>query len=112
MGGTGAVHKTDWHCLEGRHVTLWPDADDNETGLKAMTKLAGIAEARAASVRMIKPEPERNKEDEVTGWDVADAIKISTRGASTSGSKAAPGSVLAFSIRLSSGSDSGSPSSM
>ncbi len=75
MGGSGAIAKTNWHCLEGRHVTLWPDADDNETGLKAMPKLAGIAEARAASVRMIKPEPERNKEDEVTGWDVADAIK-------------------------------------
>ena len=75
MGGTGAVHKTDWVCLEARHVILWPDADDSETGLKAMTKLAGIAsKAKAASVQMIKPEPERDTDD-VKAWDVANAIE-------------------------------------
>ena len=75
MGGSGVPHKTDWHCLEGRHVILWPDADDNETGLKAMTKMARIAsEAGAASMRMIKPEPERNNE-KVKAWDVFNAVE-------------------------------------
>ena len=72
LGGSNAVHKTDWSCLEGCRVTLWPDADD--PGLRAMTRLAGIISEATASVQTIKPEPERNK-GEVTGWDVADAIE-------------------------------------
>ena len=75
MGGARSPHKTDWDCLEGRDVTLWPDADENEAGLKAMTKMAEIAsKAKAASVRMMKPEPERNK-DGIKGWDVDNAIE-------------------------------------
>ena len=69
MGGSGAPHKTDWHCLEGRHVILWPDADD--PGRKAMTNLTGIAsKAKAAAVQIVKPEPERKD-----GWDVVNAIE-------------------------------------
>ena len=69
MGGTGAVHKTDWQCLEDRHVILWPDADD--PGRKAMTNLTGTAsKAKAAAVQIVKPEPERKD-----GWDVANAIE-------------------------------------
>ncbi len=69
MGGTGAVHKTDWHCLEGRHVILWPDADD--PGRKAMANLTGTAsKAKAEAVQIVKPEPDRKD-----GWDVADAIE-------------------------------------
>lgn len=38
-GGTNAVDKTDWSCITGRRLVLWPDAD--EPGIKAMHDIAG-----------------------------------------------------------------------
>ena len=68
MGGSGGVLRTDWNGLEGREVTLWPDAD--EAGKKCMAKLAvELVRIGAAPVRAIDPEPDRP-----AGWDVAEAV--------------------------------------
>lgn len=40
QGGAQAVDKADWAPLAGRHVILWPDAD--EPGKGCMAKLAGL----------------------------------------------------------------------
>ena len=69
MGGTGSVHKTDWHCLDGRHVILWPDAD--HPGVQVtwimLKKLEAVG---AASYSIILPEADRPPT-----WDCADAIE-------------------------------------
>lgn len=40
IGGAGSVGKTDWECLAGREVTIWPDNDAG--GLKAADSLQKI----------------------------------------------------------------------
>lgn len=51
-GGAGAVQKTDFRPLQGRHVILWPDADDR--GRDAMVQAARqLRAAGAASVRWL-----------------------------------------------------------
>lgn len=39
-GGTNSVNNTDWSCVAGRRVVLWPDAD--EQGIKAMHAIVGL----------------------------------------------------------------------
>lgn len=61
-GGSKAVHKTDWTPLEGRSVTIWPDADD-----------AGFA--AALEIREAVPQVEILEiQDRPKGWDIADAV--------------------------------------
>lgn len=67
-GGSRAAVKTDWSPLAGRHVTIWPDADD--PGMRYADDVANMAHrAGAASVRVVRlpaglPE----------GWDLADDL--------------------------------------
>jgi predicted P-loop ATPase len=70
-GGASNWKKSDWALLAGRHVTLWPDADD--PGRKAAAAIAGVLLPIAASVRVITPH-----EEAPPGWDVADAIAEAT----------------------------------
>ena len=63
-GGCKAVEKTDFSPLEGRSVTLWPDAD--EPGKEAMRK---IARKIGGECRILKL-PENLEE----GWDIADLL--------------------------------------
>jgi len=61
IGGTAAVHLTDWTPLHGLNVIVWPDAD--EPGFKAALYIAGILPG--ARVLDIQSKPK--------GWDIADA---------------------------------------
>lgn len=55
----------DWSPLAGRHLVLWPDADDN--GRKAMWHVANHARrVNAASIRVV------DTKDLPKGWDLAD----------------------------------------
>jgi len=65
-GGGNAVAKVDLTPLKGRHVVLWPDAD--EPGRKAMRALADRL-TDAASVKGVKLPEGLPK-----GWDLADAL--------------------------------------
>lgn len=42
LGGAGAVDKTNWACLIGKEVTIWPDYDYNQGGQIAAEKLQKI----------------------------------------------------------------------
>lgn len=54
QGGSSSPHRTDWSCLVGRHVCIWPDND--EQGAKYANKVAELAmNAGARSVRIVKP---------------------------------------------------------
>ena len=66
-GGSNAVKQTDWACLAGRDVIIWPDAD--EPGRSAAAELAQILEPIASRVRIVQP----NGQD--PGWDIDDAVK-------------------------------------
>ncbi len=51
-GGTQVIKLTDWGPLQGRRLTLWPDAD--EVGVEAMEKVAAKAmDAGAGEVRVV-----------------------------------------------------------
>ena len=69
IGGTNAWNKTDWTCLKGRKVILWPDRDD--AGFKAMQDLSEhLFDDLGCDIWLadIPPSP-TNKPD---GWDAAD----------------------------------------
>jgi hypothetical protein len=66
IAGTGSVHLTDWSSLSGKEVVLWPDNDD--PGLKCMTKLKTILEKVGVSSVRVVPLPM----DTPQGWDLAD----------------------------------------
>ena len=69
MGGSGAVHKTDWSCLKGHHVTQWLDAD--HPGVQVMwSMLKELQAVGVASYSIILPEANRPPK-----WDCADAIE-------------------------------------
>lgn len=66
--GSRAARKADWTPLAGRHVVIWPDAD--EPGQKYAGEAGEcLAEARAASISLITPPT-----DGAAGWDAADAL--------------------------------------
>lgn len=54
QGGSSSPHRTDWSCLVGKHVCIWPDND--EQGAKYANAVAELAKnAGARSVRIVKP---------------------------------------------------------
>jgi putative DNA primase/helicase len=65
-GGTGGINTVDWQALEGRDVTLWPDAD--KAGRQCAAKVAAKLLPIAGSVAVVTP-PDSLPE----GWDLADA---------------------------------------
>ena len=67
-GGSSAVKHVKWESLQGRDVTLWPDAD--EPGLKAM-KDAGeiLAKLPSTQVKTVTLPDNLPK-----GWDLADEV--------------------------------------
>lgn len=69
MAGSKAPPElTDWSPIAGRHVVIWPDAD--QVGLEHAARVAQACSAhRAASVRILQPPPTVEK-----GWDAADAV--------------------------------------
>ena len=68
--GCQAPHKTDWTALSGRHVLVWPDADEaGRAYAEAVATL--VLKAGAASVHIFNVAAL----GEVTqGWDAADAL--------------------------------------
>jgi predicted P-loop ATPase len=64
-GGAQAVHLADWSALEGRNVTIWPDAD--EQGVKA----AEAIRTKLTIQRLMTIIPRKMAK----GWDAADAEK-------------------------------------
>jgi putative DNA primase/helicase len=66
-GGTPSVDKADWSALQGRTVTIWPDADD--VGRKAAAQLARILLGLRCTVQVVNP-----SEKLPQGWDLADGL--------------------------------------
>jgi putative DNA primase/helicase len=66
-GGTPNVDKADWSALQGRSVTIWPDADD--VGRKAAAQLARILLGLRCTVQVVNP-----PESLAQGWDLADGL--------------------------------------
>lgn len=66
-GGAAAWQKSNFKVLAGRHVLLWPDAD--EPGIRAMWGIGHTLLNVCKEVKMIFPD------DRPDGWDAADAIK-------------------------------------
>jgi hypothetical protein len=64
LGGVGGWKHAAWAALQGRQVTLWPDAD--EPGRQAMAGIAGRLMALDCAVRVVDT---ASFED---GWDLAD----------------------------------------
>jgi hypothetical protein len=64
-GGSNAAAKADWMPLQGRTVTLWPDADN--AGAKAATATKAALTGIAANIRVIDVNDKPDK------WDAADA---------------------------------------
>ena len=65
-GGSNAAGKADWSPLQGRAVTIWPDADG--AGAKYALQAADLLmEAGAGSVRLVEL-----PKDLPQGWDLAD----------------------------------------
>ena len=79
-GGSNAVDKADFAPLAGHTVMLWPDND--EPGVKCMTKVAGILSDLGCDVSMIDPAKAAAMvtDDAVAHreppakWDAADAV--------------------------------------
>ena len=68
QGGAEAVRRSNWACLKGRDVVLWPDAD--APGLKAMSHIAEILVTEGVKlIRQVVLPPELPE-----GWDLADAV--------------------------------------
>jgi hypothetical protein len=74
-GGCGAVGKTDYKPLKGRHVWIWPDAD--APGRKAaqdvgrLALAAGAAEVHVVNVPRDFPDKWDLGDDSPAGWDAA-----------------------------------------
>jgi putative DNA primase/helicase len=64
--GSQSARKADWSKLAGRHVVIWPDAD--EAGRKYAETVAGLLAKVVASVKHLAA-----PEGVVAGWDAADA---------------------------------------
>lgn len=65
-GGTNSVGHTDWSCIYGKRVVLWPDADG--PGRAAMNQLAEILRNKCEVLIVNVDDAPRD------GWDAADAI--------------------------------------
>jgi len=64
-GGSGGVSRSDWSAIEGKKILLFPDSD--ESGLKAINRIAGIIKGKVESIHYI------NTWDMPHTWDAADA---------------------------------------
>ena len=64
-GGSGGVSKSDWSAIEGKKILLFPDSD--ESGLKAIKRIAEILKDKVPSIHYIKTW------DMPHTWDAADA---------------------------------------
>ena len=74
-GSSDSAKFSDWRALAGRHVTIWPDADDSGAGYAL--KVAGFLEGSATSVRLVALPPAIKEwvkpgKDKPGGWDLAD----------------------------------------
>ena len=67
--GAGSVDYVDWSPIYGRHILIWPDAD--EDGMKAALKIIEKLKGKCPKIKMIRP-PTGTK----VGFDAADAVKI------------------------------------
>ncbi len=65
--GSQSAAKADWGALAGRHVIIWPDAD--EAGAKYAETVGGLLAPIAASVKRLTLPPAAKP-----GWDAADAL--------------------------------------
>ena len=74
LGGANGVANADLRSLAGRHVTIWPDND--EDGLSAADRLGPLlADVGAASVRVVRVPTHFPRK-----WDVADTVPDEQRG--------------------------------
>jgi AAA domain/Domain of unknown function (DUF6371)/CHC2 zinc finger len=64
-GGANGVGKIDWSPLQGRDVTIWPDAD--ESGRRAADEIATILELMDVAAKIVELPDSLPK-----GWDLAD----------------------------------------
>jgi uncharacterized protein (DUF927 family) len=65
-GGSNSAGSADWRPLTGRHVTIWPDAD--EAGTRYAQEVAALLKKLgAASIRVVDL-----PDDLPHGWDLAD----------------------------------------
>lgn len=67
-GGSNAVAKADWSVLSGRHVVVWPDADD--PGRRAAAKIVRLVSAAGAASVVEVALPDGLPD----GWDLADPV--------------------------------------
>jgi len=80
LGGAGAVDKTNWACLVGKQVSIWPDYDYDQKSQKAAQKLHHIitqlnkAAGKEGLVGVVDlPDDLRyGPESLKDGWDLAD----------------------------------------
>lgn len=68
-GGAGNARNIDVSPLAGRDVVLWPDADEDGGGTRAMEKIGKAALKTGAAVRLVSLPPGL-----ADGWDLADAM--------------------------------------
>ena len=83
-GGTNAVDRTDWSCLKGRKVVIWPDADQKtykgNDKVKPLIEQPGYKAALNVSIAALKAGADDvvildfNYIGHPDGWDVADAV--------------------------------------
>ena len=69
-GGDQNARHTNWTPLSKRDCIVIPDAD--ESGIEAGRHIAAVLHDLGCQVRIITPEPERER-----GWDLADALAAS-----------------------------------
>jgi ATP-dependent exoDNAse (exonuclease V) alpha subunit len=82
IGGAGSVGKTNWDCLIGKDVAIWPDYDYNRTGEEAAQKLQGTVRelnkiagrGGAVSIVMLPEHLRHGPEPMKDGWDLADPL--------------------------------------
>lgn len=54
QGGSSSPHKTDWSCLVGRHVCIWPDNDKQGSNYADHVALL-VAAVGARTIRIVRP---------------------------------------------------------
>lgn len=77
-GGSSSTAQTDWACLSGRRIVIWPDADrkyDKQGRPLADSLQPGIKAAIAIQNRLPNAEilDTRKHAEHMDGWDIADA---------------------------------------
>lgn len=85
MNGSQSADKADWGPCKGKHVVIWPDADDAGTQA-ALTAAKGLRKAGAASVKFVNRDLYAKHKvgksgglvarsgELPKGWDAADAL--------------------------------------